>query len=247
VWSLLCYQAQQVSQRDAPPVGGFGVLFFIKVWRLRFASVSGAPLTVTLGITISMQTYMNQLSLNYKHKGIPYGGFGESRDDGDANYGFKDLKGNNSLIPEIPELKRDLSLMNLVRAIDAPQTGLLSIGCVSGDIEDEQGFRNTGYVEISINSVSAITDAKNYFPLFFHFDRLLNSNNFSVKVHFDWELQPATFIDAKASGFTCTIIVNTHYSKTKLEAEASWSESLGVLGFFLGSVPREHHDLIYGQ
>ncbi len=43
------YHAQQVSQRDAPPVGGFEVLFFIKVRRLRFAFVGGAPLTVTLG------------------------------------------------------------------------------------------------------------------------------------------------------------------------------------------------------
>jgi len=41
--------AQQVSQRDAPPVGGFRVLVFIKVWRLRFAFVGGTPLTVTLG------------------------------------------------------------------------------------------------------------------------------------------------------------------------------------------------------
>ena len=30
-----CSQAQQVSQRDAPPVGGFEVWFFIEVRRLR--------------------------------------------------------------------------------------------------------------------------------------------------------------------------------------------------------------------
>ncbi len=44
-----CLQAQQVSQRDAPPVGGFEVQFLIKVRWLRLASASGAPLTVTLG------------------------------------------------------------------------------------------------------------------------------------------------------------------------------------------------------
>jgi len=43
------FSAQQVGQRDAPPVGGFEVRFFIKVWWLRLASASGAPLTVTLG------------------------------------------------------------------------------------------------------------------------------------------------------------------------------------------------------
>ena len=49
-----CLSAQQVGQRDAPPVGGFGVLVFIKVRRLRLAFVSGAPLTVTLGINIEL-------------------------------------------------------------------------------------------------------------------------------------------------------------------------------------------------
>jgi hypothetical protein len=37
---------------DASPVGGFEVLFFINVLRLRFAFASGAPLTVTLGLSL---------------------------------------------------------------------------------------------------------------------------------------------------------------------------------------------------
>jgi len=52
VWSGLCrhrHSAQQIGQRDAPPVGGFEVLVFIRVRRLRLAFVGGAPLTVTLG------------------------------------------------------------------------------------------------------------------------------------------------------------------------------------------------------
>ena len=37
-WLYVRYRpAQQVSQRDAPPVGGFGVWFFIKVRRLRLS------------------------------------------------------------------------------------------------------------------------------------------------------------------------------------------------------------------
>jgi hypothetical protein len=195
-----------------------------------------------------MQTsYTNQLSMNHKYKGIPYGGWGEIREDGDANYGFKDIKGNNALLLEIPELKRDRALMSLVQAINASSTGLFSIGCVSGAVEDQYGFRNSGYVEFSINSVSAIADAGNYFPLFFHFDRMLRENSFSGKVAYNWELQPATFIDAKASGFTCSIIVNTHYSQTKSDAEVAWTEALGILGYYLGSIPREHGDAIFGQ
>ncbi len=43
-------QAQQVGQRDAPPVGGFGVLVFIKVRWLRLVFVIGAPLNLTLDV-----------------------------------------------------------------------------------------------------------------------------------------------------------------------------------------------------
>jgi len=191
--------------------------------------------------------YTNHLSLNHKHKGIPYGGSGEIREDGDANYGFKDIKGNAALLLEIPELKRDSGLMGLVQVINAPHTGLLSVGCVSGPVEDENGFRHSGYIEFSVNSVSAIADAGNYFLLFINFDRMLHEGNFSGKVVFDWELQPVTFIDANANGLTCSVNVNTHYSKTKEEAEAAWIEALGVLQYFLGSIPREHNDLISGQ
>jgi len=41
--------------------------------------------------------------------------------------------------------------------------------------------------------------------------------------------------------------VNTHYCKTKEEAEAAWVEALSMLEYFLGSIPREHNDLIFGQ
>lgn len=195
-----------------------------------------------------MQTsYTNQLSLNHKHKGVPYGGLGEVREDGDANYGFKDIKGNIALLLEIPELKRDQALLSLVQAINAPSTDLFSVGCVSGPVDDENGFRYSGYVEFSINSAPAIADAKNYFLIFFHFDRLLNENAFLGKVAYNWELQPVTFIDAKASGLTCSVFVNTHYSKTKSDAEAAWSEALGILDYYLGSIPSEHKDVLFGQ
>lgn len=137
--------------------------------------------------------------------------------------------------------------MGLVQAINEHQTDLFSVGCVSGSVEDENGFRDSGYVEISINSASAIVDARCYFSLFFHFDCLLHESAFSGKVAYNWELQPVTFVDANVSGFTCSIFVNTHYSRSKADAEAARAEALGVLGHFLGCIPRAHNDLIYGR
>jgi hypothetical protein len=191
--------------------------------------------------------YRNYLSLNHALKTIPYGGIGEVREDGDANYGFKDIKGDNALLFSIPELKSDSALMTLVRAINAPQTGIFSVGCVSDSVEKDHHFRNSGYIEFSFNSASYIADASNYFPLFFEFERLLDDKEFSVKVEFNWELQPATFIEKGISGYTCTIFLNTYYSETKLAAQKAWIETLDVLSEYLGSIPSEHQDFIFGH
>ena len=125
-----------------------------------------------------MTVYSNLLSLNFKPKGVPYGGSGEEREDGGANYGFKNLRRNPELIDSVPELQRDQSLRKVIELINGPATGLFSIGCVSGEVHDDRGFRFSGYVEFSLNSVSAVQDAGSYFPLFFHFGRLLNENQF---------------------------------------------------------------------
>lgn len=194
---------------------------------------------------MTAQPLNNFLSINHKPKGIPYGGDGAIREDGDANYGFKNIKGNHSLLLEIPELRRDQALMGLMEAINGPHTGLLSIGCVSGEVRDEKGYRHTGYVELSINSISAIADARNYFPVFFHFDRMLFESKFAHCVSFNWELQPATFFDTNANGFTCTVFINTHYSDTQEKAREAWQKSLNTLAYFLASVPCTHQDFLY--
>jgi len=174
--------------------------------------------------------YRNYLSLNHEHRTIPYGGSGEVREDGDANYGFKDLKGDNTLHLEIPELKRDSALMTLVQAINAPQTGIFSIGCVSDGVEDKHRFRHSGYIEFCFNSASTIADAGHYFPLFFDFERLLDDKDFAVRVEFNWQLQSSTFTEKGISGYTCRIIMNTYYAETKLAAQEAWQETLAALG-----------------
>jgi hypothetical protein len=193
-----------------------------------------------------MSTYRNILSLDHDSKGIPYGGSGEPRADGEANYGFKDIKSKLELLPTIPELARDAALLELVRAISLPSTGLFSIGCLSSHVADKQGVRRTGYVEFAFNSAAQVQDASNYFPLYFHFDRTLKQSKFSGKVQYQWELKPAMFLDAQIGGFTCSVFLNTFYSATEQEAESDWALALRVLMEFLASVPAKHGDLLYG-
>jgi hypothetical protein len=189
--------------------------------------------------------HRNYLSLKHEHKTIPYGGVGKMREDGDANYGFKDIKGDNRLINSIPELKHDSALMALVRVINTPKTGIFSIGCVSDRYEDKNQFRYSAYVEFSFNSKSFIADASHYFTLFFNFERLLEKSDFGVKVEFNWSIQPATFIDQSVMGYTCSIHLNTYFIESEDAAKKAWEKTLSILGQYLGSIPIEHTDYIF--
>ncbi|HWG80781.1 MAG TPA: hypothetical protein VN681_13445 [Stellaceae bacterium] len=190
-------------------------------------------------------TVRNFLSVRFDGKGIPYGGNGEVRPDGGANFGFKNLKSDPSLISSIPELESDASLKTLVDAINRSDTGLFSVGCASGDVQEEQGYRRTGYIEFAINSKIVAADARSYFPAFFHFERTLFERQFQEPVQLSWELQPATFIDAGSHGFTSTIYINTFYFASPEAAGACWAATLGLLGEFLGSVPPQIGEPIY--
>lgn len=187
--------------------------------------------------------YKNTLCIGSQYKGIPYGP--ADREDGNRNHGFKLLKGYLDLIGDIPELIADPDLRDLVSKINSESTGLLTIGCLSHVIHDQNGHRNTGYVEFSFNSKSLIACASNYFPIFFHFSQALHANNFPHQMNFDWELSPATFIDSESSGFTCCIYLNSWYKTDQATSQDIWSDSLYVLGEYLSCVPQDRNDYLY--
>ncbi|AZO69955.1 hypothetical protein [Mesorhizobium sp. M1D.F.Ca.ET.043.01.1.1] len=182
--------------------------------------------------------YINELSIDHRPKGIPYGP--GVRDDGTENFGFKNLKGELHRLSEIPELAEDPALFDLVSKINKPETGLLTIGCVSGPvIKDDRGFHFSGYVEFAFNDADKIADAAHYFPVFFHWDRGLDGDKFSQRVRFDWRLKPAHFADANVGGFTAIIVINTAFLETEAAARIAWNTALDWLGDYLASVPDE--------
>lgn len=194
-----------------------------------------------------MNSYSNFLTVRQRGKSIAYGGDGVVREDGDANYGFKYLKGNREGIRMVPELVRDQDLCRLAEAINSPETDLFSVGCVSGNVTDERGFRDSGYIEFCFNSRSLSADAGSYFPVFFHFDRYLHELKFNIAVRYQWELESAAFLEADHYGFTVAVFINTHYCETKAEAAANWSGALEVLGRYLQGVTTEQADYLYPQ
>lgn len=195
---------------------------------------------------IDNKPYFNFLSIRQRGKAIPYGGTGDLREDGDANYGFRFAKGNPGVLDWIPELKRDPALDRLVRDINALESGLFTVGCVTGKEQSEQGVRHYGYVEFAFNSRSAVATAASYFPVFFYFCQVLHENQFQEKVQFNWELEGATFLDADhAEGFTCSVTINTLSPQDPQAALGSWATCLQWLGEYLRSVPPQGNDVLY--
>jgi len=182
--------------------------------------------------------YLNQLSISYRGKGIPYGGAEEPRPDGGQNHGFVCLKGRTDLIDSIPELQGERALRSLVLALNAKETALFTIGCLSAEVAgpDGEGYRYTGYIEFALNSQQAVADASSYFPAFFHFDRFLHESEFNHEAMFSWELVPASFLDARIDGFSCAISVTTTLFATRENASASWEAALKALEGFLPAV-----------
>lgn len=182
------------------------------------------------------RTYSNALQIAQEGKGIPYGGTGELRPDGDANYGFKNLKGHLERLADIPELARDEALRDIVTSLNLPDSAFGTVGCVSGLVDEREGHRVTGYVEFAFDSAERIADASNYFPMFFHFDRALHDMKFDDKVHYHWELMGGEFHHARASGFTMTVTVNTGWYETADDAGIAWANGLDFLAGYLRHV-----------
>lgn len=183
-----------------------------------------------------MRKYLNLMSIRHDGKGIPYGGRGELREDGDANYGFKMAKNAPEVIEQIPELAKDKALKELMLSINAPETSLFSVGCTSALVSDESGHRYTGYAEFAVNSKEAVQDAAVYFPIFFHFDSFLNHSKFDTQIKFDWELMQAHFLDANVGGFTCSVFINTFHFPSPSSAYEAWEKALDALSVFFRSV-----------
>lgn len=185
--------------------------------------------------------YAVSLTIGHGGKGIPYGGHhGELREDGTTNHGFKNLKGRPHLLDSVPELRDSPALYELVRAINEPDTGLVSVGCAAWDYSDErEGYRRAGYIEFAINLVEMIGDARNYFPMFFHFDKMLHDRRFNEMVNYIWELEWASFWPTKADGFTCAVWIYTPFRPSPEEAKDLWEVALEPLISYLGQQGRK--------
>ena len=90
-------------------------------------------------------------------------------------------------------------------------------------------------MEFAFNSDVLVSDAQNYFPIFFHFNHAL-ARSAQMNVHFYWELMGADFFQAPAAGFTMSVTINTDYLDTEESAKATWASALRLLGEHLTTI-----------
>lgn len=170
-------------------------------------------------------------------KAIPYGGFGEVREDGGANHGFKNLKGHPERIADVPELVADGALAHLVEVVNRPSGALFTVGCVSGiAVQPGQGYYRTGYVEVAFNSKEQASDLGSYMDLFAWFSEWCWGTVIGVEARLIWEIEGATFIFEDFAGLTCAIFIQTQPCTDEPMAEMAWKETLDVLANFMRGV-----------
>ncbi len=158
-----------------------------------------------------------------------------------TNYGFKILKGNPSLIDDVPEVSDNSSLRNALVRLNAPATPFFTIGCEKsfnrGKTADGLAcFWARGYLEFAFNSKEGVSGAENYFILFFQFNQRVASSGFDGLVSFHWELAPARFIAANCYGWTACVWITTEDMPSEAKARTLWGEALGLLTIFLEGI-----------
>ena len=167
---------------------------------------------------------------------VPYGA--ALRSDGSGNFGFKNLKLNPALAAEVPELHADPDLRALVLAINAPETGLFSLGCASEDIEELSGHRVSGYVAFAWNEIYAASSWRWYGSMFHNLKKLLEKTGFDQPFEFDWIIGRTAFCNrGVAHGWAATVRLNTDICDSREKARMVWARSLSALSTVLGAVP----------
>ena len=186
--------------------------------------------------------WQNILYIDGQGKTVPYQA---PLDKASTGIGFINLKTQPDTIDNIPEALNDADLYSALGQINGPETGVFSIGCHGEQLEDENGYRATGYIEIAVNDQSTIRDAATYFTLYFQFHNRLIQSRFSHAVQFDWVILPAVFTELGVQGFTCSIKMNFASYPTRSQSQSAWASALSLLASFLAEVGAKSHQQIY--
>jgi hypothetical protein len=171
------------------------------------------------------------MTVSQQPLGIPY--HREVEDAGGASY--IDLKREPQRIGEIPEAKQWPSLHRLLMQLNAPESRLMSTGCGAfiypPQTNGQPQWSAYAYIGYCFADLSEISDARAYFPQFFHF-----SQHYAVQTgtaaNVFFELRPTGFIERDAQGFSVDYVVRP-WASSEEQLNASIAVHLDALADFL--------------
>lgn len=186
------------------------------------------------------------LTINQRSKSIPYPAETHS---GSQNFGFRVLKGRLDKIEGIQEAKDSSCIKQLLCTLNAEASPFFSVGCEKSFNRSPSGFWAKGYIEFAFNYSKLVSDAAQYFPLFFHFSRYASDYVTKHDVQFWWELQQARFEAADCEGFSCCVWITTGQFGSSAESQVEWESAVEMLGAFIEAVKIRNPDSqpIYGR
>lgn len=190
----------------------------------------------------TMTNMQVMLTINQRSKAIPYSAASHADSQ---NSGFRVLKGRLDKIESIQEAKDNKSIQEILRILNATESPFFSVGCEKAFNKGQDGYWEKGYIEFAFNYIHAISDAAHYFPLFFHFSREAAEYLKQHDIQFWWELQPANFIAANCTGFSCCVWITTGNFSTTDEAKKEWETGVAILSNFLHAVKQSDAEPIY--
>lgn len=194
----------------------------------------------TLGFTMTNTQVM--LTINQQSKAIPYPAASHADSQ---NFGFRVLKGKPDKIENVQEAKDSKCIQEILRILNTAESPFFSVGCEKSFNQGPDGFWAKGYIEFAFNYGKAISDATHYFSLFFHFSREASEYLAQHDIQFWWELQPANFITAKCTGFSCCVWITTRNFSSAVKAKIEWESAVALLSTFLRAVKQLDAEPIY--
>ena len=178
-----------------------------------------------------MSNLKTLLTVGHAAKGIPY--IAADYADGNRNFGFTGLKGHPERIGQIEEAKGIPSYTALLTALNATKSPFFSVGCEKTFNSDESGHWGSGFMEFAFNFAELVSDASNYFTLFYHFTHDAAPFIKAHGVQFHWIITPARFHDGPCDGFTCSVWMTTAQFATAAEARAEWDAGVDCFCAFI--------------
>lgn len=153
--------------------------------------------------------------------GVPY--FRSPDDPHSVSY--INLKLTPEKIDEVPETKKWPVLRDLLIAINSPQSQLMSVGCgvfIYPPSAEREPWTAFAYVGYGLSNFETASDARVYFPQFFHFSQH-NRARKDTGANVFFELRQTSFYDLKTNCYTLDFIVRTWGSSeaelaTRIEA-----------------------------